>query len=120
MYLSRRWVAAGFVALLSDLAVAFDVVVRCRRATFPGARATPRRPRGRACSAAVHRNSLGTQASDFLPLLRAELADPRRYTFRQGLWSNSNIPSDERLLAACTNAVERIAWPSSTESTGAS
>ncbi|MBR7835200.1 hypothetical protein KDL01_18145 [Actinospica durhamensis] len=64
--------------------------------------------------------SLGTQASDFLPLLRTELADPRRHTFRQGLWSNSNVPSDERLLAACADAAERIAWPSSTESTGAS
>jgi hypothetical protein len=63
---------------------------------------------------------LGTQASDFLPLLRAELADPRRYTFRQGLWSNSNVPSDERLLAACADAVEHIAWPSSAGSAGAS
>lgn len=28
--------------------------------------------------------SLGAQAADFLPLMHAELADPRRYTCRQG------------------------------------
>jgi hypothetical protein len=56
--------------------------------------------------------ALGVQAADFLPLLRAELADPCRHTFRQGLWSNSNIPNDEKLLATCADAVERIAWSS--------
>lgn len=61
--------------------------------------------------------SLGAQAADFLPLLRAELADPRRHTFRQDLWSNNNIAADEKLLAICENAVERIAWPSGAAST---
>lgn len=55
--------------------------------------------------------TLGAQAESFLPLLRAELADPRRYTFRQGVWSNSNIPSDEKLLHTCAGAIEQISWP---------
>ena len=56
---------------------------------------------------------LGAQATSFLPLLRAELADPRRHTFRAGLTSNTNIPSDEKLLTLCAEAVELIAWPNS-------
>jgi hypothetical protein len=57
---------------------------------------------------------LGPQAESFLPLLRAELADPRRYTFQQGLWSNRGIPDDENLLKACANAIERISDPTDT------
>jgi hypothetical protein len=56
---------------------------------------------------------LGAQATNFLPLLRAELADPRRHTFRAGVTTNTNIPSDEKLLKVCADAVELIAWPSS-------
>ncbi|NUP53105.1 MAG: PBS lyase [Catenulispora sp.] len=52
---------------------------------------------------------VGADAAEFLPLLRAELAEPRRYTFRQRLWSSSNIPNDENLLKMCAEAVERIA-----------
>lgn len=59
---------------------------------------------------------LGAEAAEFLPLLRAELADPRRYTFRQGLWSNSNVPNDENLLKVCAEAVDRIATSSGASS----
>jgi hypothetical protein len=34
------------------------------------------------------------------------------------LWSDSNVPTHERLLAACAHAVERIAWSRGAESTG--
>jgi hypothetical protein len=52
---------------------------------------------------------LGTSAASFLPLLRAELAAPRRHTWRDGGHSTNDVKSDERLLTLCEAAIGQIA-----------
>lgn len=54
---------------------------------------------------------LGASAASFLPLLRAELAAPRRHAWRDGGYSTSDIVNDEKLLALCEAAVPLLASP---------
>ena len=48
---------------------------------------------------------LGAAAESFHPLLRAELASPRRHTFTSLATDSSEVYQDERLLELCTQAL---------------
>ncbi|MEV4514448.1 hypothetical protein AB0K00_36485 [Dactylosporangium sp. NPDC049525] len=48
----------------------------------------------------------GPLTAALAPLLRAELADPRRHGARETGWSSAQVTDDERLLAACRTALD--------------
>ncbi|MEV6426244.1 hypothetical protein [Nocardia sp. NPDC051463] len=51
---------------------------------------------------------LGAAAESFLPLLRNELAEPRRLIARAGLHMSGFLEKDEELVTLCASAIDRI------------
>ncbi|MFL6074550.1 MAG: hypothetical protein ACJ73S_14240, partial [Mycobacteriales bacterium] len=49
--------------------------------------------------------AIGPAAAAAVPLLRAELAEPRRHNVRSHGWSSSQVRDDEELLHACAAAL---------------